>query len=97
MVSACLRSKRDCKSGSFVHAKHSLKSVQAGLRNKPMYNPTHYSVEWATVVTGYIRKLLMEIALPTAPRPGLNVKFTFKSVLADPASRKKWLDRFKYW
>ena len=74
-----------------------LTAYQTGLRNKPLYNPTQYSVEWANVVTGYIRKLLMEIALPTAPRPGLNLKFTFKSVLADQASRKKWLDRFKYW
>ena len=47
-------------------------------------------------MTGYIRKQLNEIALPIMPRPGLNIKVTFKGVLADPESRKKWLDRFSY-
>ncbi|KAJ3559369.1 hypothetical protein NM688_g388 [Phlebia brevispora] len=67
-----------------------------GLRNKPTYNPTQYSVEWANVVTGYIRKQLTDIALPMAPRPGLNIKVTFKGVLADQDSREKWLNRFTY-
>ncbi|KZT00461.1 uncharacterized protein LAESUDRAFT_666096 [Laetiporus sulphureus 93-53] len=68
----------------------------AGLRNKPGYNPTQYSVEWANVVTGYLKKQLADIALPTAPRPGLNIKQTFKSVLADPDSRERWISRFTY-
>ncbi|KAF8196466.1 transcription mediator complex subunit Med12-domain-containing protein [Pholiota molesta] len=55
----------------------------AGLRNKPAYVPTQYSIDWANVVTGYMRKQLIEIALPSAPRPGLNIKQTFKGVLAD--------------
>ncbi|KAI0344762.1 hypothetical protein BDW22DRAFT_1354912 [Trametopsis cervina] len=67
-----------------------------GLRNKPQYNPTQYSVDWANLVTGYLRKQLTEIALPMAPRPGLNIKQTFKGVLSDPDSRGRWLSRFTY-
>ncbi|KAH9945672.1 hypothetical protein B0H21DRAFT_744154 [Amylocystis lapponica] len=67
-----------------------------GLRNKPMYNPTQYSVDWANVVTSYMKKQLADIALPSAPRPGLNIKQTFKGVLADPESRARWISRFTY-
>ena len=69
---------------------------QTGLRNKPTYNPTQYSVEWANIMTGYIRKQLHEISLPAAPRSG-NIKVTFKGVLADQESRQKWLSCFTYW
>ncbi|KAI0093156.1 hypothetical protein BDY19DRAFT_989824 [Irpex rosettiformis] len=62
-----------------------------GLRNKPHYDPTQYSVDWANLVTGYLRKQLALIALPMAPRPGLNVKQTFKGVLAEPDSRERCL------
>ncbi|KAI6044642.1 hypothetical protein EDC04DRAFT_2641397 [Pisolithus marmoratus] len=62
----------------------------AGLRNKPNFNPTQYSIDWTNVVTGYIRKQLGEIALPSAPRPGLNIKQTFKGVLSDSESRERW-------
>ncbi|KZT67178.1 hypothetical protein DAEQUDRAFT_673722 [Daedalea quercina L-15889] len=68
----------------------------AGLRNKPGYNPTQYSIEWANVVTSYMKKQLADIALPTAPRPGLNIKMTFKNMLADPQSRERWMSRFSY-
>ncbi|KAF8995454.1 hypothetical protein BDQ17DRAFT_1430355 [Cyathus striatus] len=68
----------------------------AGLRNKPGYNPTQYSVDWANVVTGYMKKQLTEIALPSAPRPGVNIKHTFKSVLADSDTRERWISRFTY-
>ncbi|KAJ7782856.1 hypothetical protein B0H16DRAFT_1494639 [Mycena metata] len=68
----------------------------AGLRNKPTYNPTQYSVDWATVVTSYMKKQLADIALPSAPRPGLNIKQTFKGVLADADTRDKWISRFSY-
>ncbi|KAH9940479.1 uncharacterized protein BXZ73DRAFT_88710 [Epithele typhae] len=68
----------------------------AGLRNKPTYNPTQYSIEWANVVTLYIKKQLAEIALPSAPRPGLNIKQTFKGVLSDTEPREKWIARFTY-
>lgn len=71
--------------------------MQAGLRNKPMYNPTQYSVEWAAVVTGYMKKQLADIALPSAPRPGMNIKQTFKGVLADSSTRERWIQRFSYW
>ncbi|KAH8108105.1 hypothetical protein BXZ70DRAFT_1015382 [Cristinia sonorae] len=68
----------------------------AGLRNKPAYNPTQYSVEWANVVSGYLKKQLVDIALPIAPRPGLNIKQTFKGVLSEEVSRKRWISRFTY-
>ncbi|TFK25548.1 hypothetical protein FA15DRAFT_693754 [Coprinopsis marcescibilis] len=68
----------------------------AGLRNRPSYNPTQYSVEWANVVTGYLKKQLYEIALPSAPRPGLNIKQTFKGVLSEHESRERWISRFAY-
>ncbi|KAH9924878.1 uncharacterized protein B0H18DRAFT_1119667 [Fomitopsis serialis] len=68
----------------------------AGLRNKPGYNPTQYSIEWANVVTSYMKKLLADIALPIAPRPGLNIKMSFKNMLADPQPRERWISRFSY-
>ncbi|KIM45096.1 hypothetical protein M413DRAFT_441761 [Hebeloma cylindrosporum] len=68
----------------------------AGLRNKPTYIPTQYSVDWANVVTGYMKKQLVEIALPSAPRLGLNIKQTFKGVLADTDTRDRWMSRFTY-
>ncbi|CAL1707851.1 unnamed protein product [Somion occarium] len=71
----------------------------AGLRNKPsLYNPTQYSVDWANVMTSYLKKQLTDIALPMAPRPGfgLNIKQTFKGVLSDPESRERWIFRFSY-
>lgn len=70
---------------------------QAGLRNKPNYVPTQYSVDWALLVTTYMRKQILEIALPSAPRLGLNIKQTFKGVLADSDTRDKWMSRFTYW
>ncbi|KAG5638808.1 hypothetical protein H0H81_010037 [Sphagnurus paluster] len=68
----------------------------AGLRNKPNYNPTQYSVDWANVVTSYLKKQLADIALPSAPRPGLNIKQTFKGVLSDGDTRERWISRFVY-
>ena len=49
------------------------------------------------MVTSYMKKQLADIALPTAPRPGLNIKMTFKNMLADPQSRERWISRFSYW
>nr|GAT57732.1 predicted protein [Mycena chlorophos] len=68
----------------------------AGLRNKPAYNPTQYSVDWANVMTNYLKKQLADIALPSAPRLGLNIKQTFKGVLADADTRERWISRFTY-
>jgi hypothetical protein len=48
-------------------------------------------------VTSYIKKQLAEIALPSAPRLGLNIKQSFKGVLSDPESRDRWVSRFTYW
>lgn len=67
-----------------------------GMRNRPNFHPSMYSIEWANVVTSYIKKLLTDIALPSAPRTGLNIKTTFKSILADPVSRERWLARYSY-
>ncbi|KAG8221691.1 hypothetical protein J3R82DRAFT_1977 [Butyriboletus roseoflavus] len=67
-----------------------------GLRNKPNYNPTQYSIYWANVVTSYLKKQLAEIALPSAPRLGLNIKQSFKGVLSDPDTRDRWVSRFTY-
>ncbi|ESK91038.1 rna polymerase ii mediator complex component [Moniliophthora roreri MCA 2997] len=68
----------------------------AGLRNKPNYNPTQYSTEWTNVVTSHLRKQLLDIALPSPVRAGVNIKQTFKGVLADPENRDKWVSRFSY-
>ncbi|KAI5116750.1 hypothetical protein M0805_001608 [Coniferiporia weirii] len=68
----------------------------AGLRNKPNYNPMQYSVDWANVVTGYLKKQLTDIGLPSAPRPGINIRQTFKGVLADPDTRERWVSKFIY-
>ncbi|TRM70308.1 hypothetical protein BD626DRAFT_448794 [Schizophyllum amplum] len=69
----------------------------AGLRNKASYDPTKYSYDWAITITGYLKKQLSEIVLPSAPRPGLgNIKQTFKGVLLDEDSRERWVSRFTY-
>ncbi|OSD03951.1 hypothetical protein PYCCODRAFT_163808 [Trametes coccinea BRFM310] len=68
----------------------------AGLRNRPSYNPTQYSVEWANVMTSYMKKQLAEIALPSAPRLVASIKQTFKGVLSDTEMRNKWISRFTY-
>ncbi|KAF9567913.1 hypothetical protein CPC08DRAFT_813741 [Agrocybe pediades] len=68
----------------------------AGLRNKPSYVPTQYSIDWANMVTSYMKKQLQGIALPSAPRLHLNVKQTFKAVLADTDTREQWISRFTY-
>ncbi|KAJ3504486.1 hypothetical protein NMY22_g17908 [Coprinellus aureogranulatus] len=68
----------------------------AGIRNKPTYDPTQYSMEWANVFTGYLKKQLDVIMLPIAPRPGLTYKHTFKGVLSDTEPRERWVSRFSY-
>jgi len=54
-------------------------------------------MDWTNVVTAHLRKQLQDIALPSAPRAGVNIKQTFKGVLADPEMREKWISRFSYW
>jgi len=44
-----------------------------------------------------MKKQLADIVLPSAPRPGLNIKQTFKGVLADVDTRERWISRFSYW
>ncbi|KAI9448864.1 hypothetical protein BJY52DRAFT_1309908 [Lactarius psammicola] len=67
-----------------------------GLRHKPTYDPTQYSVEWANVVTSHLKKQLSDIILPSAPRPTLNIKSMFRSVLADSETRGRWTSKFTY-
>ena len=67
-----------------------------GLRHKPAYDPTQYSVEWANVVTSHLKKQLGDIILPSAPRPTLNIKSMFRSVLADSETRSRWISKFTY-
>ncbi|KAH9166651.1 hypothetical protein EDB89DRAFT_2128588 [Lactarius sanguifluus] len=67
-----------------------------GLRHKPAYDPTQYSVEWANVVTSHLKKQLGDIILPSAPRPTLNIKSMFRSVLADSEARSRWTSKFTY-
>ncbi|KAF4567767.1 RNA polymerase II mediator complex subunit [Pleurotus pulmonarius] len=70
----------------------------AGLRNRPSYNPTFYSIEWTGVMTSFMKKQLLNIALPSAPRHGMNmnIKQNFKGVLADVDTRERWISRFTY-
>ncbi|KAF8258181.1 hypothetical protein EI94DRAFT_1755363 [Lactarius quietus] len=67
-----------------------------GLRHKPAYDPMQYSVEWANVVTSHLKKQLGDIILPSAPRPTLNIKSMFRSVLADSETRTRWISKFTY-
>ncbi|KAL0956176.1 hypothetical protein HGRIS_002336 [Hohenbuehelia grisea] len=68
----------------------------AGLRNRPSYNPMQYSIDWANIVTSYLKKQLSDIALPSAPRPGMNIKQMFKGVLSESDTRERWVSRFSY-
>lgn len=55
-----------------------------------------YSVDWALIMTSYLKKQLTEIALPSAPRIGLNIKQTFKGIFSETESRERWLSRISY-
>ena len=44
-----------------------------------------------------MKKQLLDIALPSPPRAGLNIKQTFKGVLTDAETRERWISRFSYW
>lgn len=48
------------------------------------------------VVNNYLKKQLDQIALPSAPRLSLNIKHTFKGVLAEHDSRDRWVSKFVY-
>ncbi|KAG9004810.1 RNA polymerase II mediator complex subunit [Tulasnella sp. JGI-2019a] len=66
-------------------------------RSRSGFKPSQYSIEWAGAVTSYMKKQLKEIVLP---RPQMaqtsSLKSTFKSVLSDPETRTKWLQKFTY-
>ncbi|KAG8709991.1 RNA polymerase II mediator complex subunit [Ceratobasidium sp. 395] len=65
-------------------------------KNRQNYNPAQLGIEWAGTVTSHLKKQLQDIVLPSAPRPGLAIKSTFKSTLTQPDTRSKWVSRFAY-
>ncbi|KAF8330831.1 uncharacterized protein EI90DRAFT_3124044 [Cantharellus anzutake] len=66
------------------------------MRSRPNFNPTQYSIDWANIVTSHLRKLIGEIHLPSAYRPGITIRQSFQGVLTDPESRARWISRFSY-
>ncbi|KAG9095716.1 RNA polymerase II mediator complex subunit [Ceratobasidium sp. 370] len=66
------------------------------IKNRQNYNPAQLGIEWAGTVTSHLKKQLQDIVLPSAPRPGLAIKSTFKSTLTQPDTRSKWVSRFAY-
>ncbi|KAG8742716.1 RNA polymerase II mediator complex subunit [Ceratobasidium sp. 414] len=66
------------------------------IKNRQNYNPAQLGIEWAGAVTSHLKKQLQDIVLPSAPRPGLAIKSTFKSTLTQPDTRSKWVSRFAY-
>ncbi|KAG8686075.1 RNA polymerase II mediator complex subunit, partial [Ceratobasidium sp. 394] len=66
------------------------------MKNRQNYNPAQLGIEWAGTVTSHLKKQLQDIVLPSAPRPGLAIKSTFKSTLTQPDTRSKWVSRFAY-
>ncbi|CAE6538597.1 unnamed protein product [Rhizoctonia solani] len=65
-------------------------------KSRPNYNPAQIGIEWAGMVTTHLKKQLQEIVLPSAPRPGLAIKSTFKSTLTQPDTKAKWVSKFAY-
>ncbi|KAB5588281.1 Med12 domain containing protein [Ceratobasidium theobromae] len=66
------------------------------LKSRPNHNPAQLAVEWAGTVTSHLKKQLQDIVLPSAPRPGLAIKSTFKSTLTQADTKAKWVLRFGY-
>ncbi|KZT32862.1 hypothetical protein SISSUDRAFT_472618 [Sistotremastrum suecicum HHB10207 ss-3] len=67
-----------------------------GMKNRVGFQPSQYSVEWTMNLLSYLKKLLADIALPSAPRAGLNIKQIFKSTFTEPESRDKWVSKCSY-
>ncbi|CAE7226860.1 unnamed protein product [Rhizoctonia solani] len=65
-------------------------------KSRPNYNPAQVGIEWAGMVTAHLKKQLQEIVLPSAPRPGLPIKSTFKSTLTQPDTKANWVSKFAY-
>lgn len=66
-------------------------------RAKTAFNPSQYSVDWANIVTAYLKKHLSEIVLPRAQNNAVSsIRSTFKSLLSEPESRDKWIHKFSY-
>ncbi|CAE6502670.1 unnamed protein product [Rhizoctonia solani] len=65
-------------------------------KSRPNYNPAQIGIEWAGMVTAHLKKQLQDIVLPSAPRPGLPIKSTFKSTLTQSDTKTKWVSKFAY-
>lgn len=70
--------------------------IQQPRQGKPPPPPMHYSLEWTTASTSWLKKQLAEITLPSAPRPGFNVKQAFRSILSDEQTRDRWVAKWTY-
>ncbi|KAJ1304311.1 hypothetical protein OPQ81_005471 [Rhizoctonia solani] len=65
-------------------------------KSRPNFNAAQLGIEWAGTVTAHLKKQLQEIVLPSAPRPGLPIKSTFKSTLTQADTKGKWVSKFAY-
>ncbi|KAH7339351.1 hypothetical protein B0J17DRAFT_705466 [Rhizoctonia solani] len=66
------------------------------IKSRPNFNAAQLGIEWAGMVTAHLKKQLQEIVLPSAPRPGLPIKSTFKSTLTQVDTKAKWVSKFAY-
>ncbi|KAG8934799.1 RNA polymerase II mediator complex subunit [Tulasnella sp. 418] len=58
---------------------------------------TQYGINWTNVVTTHLKKQLSDIVLPRGiAGQSSAIKSTFKSILSDPESRDRWVNRFSY-
>ncbi|CAG7850845.1 SubName: Full=Uncharacterized protein {ECO:0000313/EMBL:CCA73079.1} [Serendipita indica DSM 11827] len=64
-------------------------------RNKTSTQPST-ATDWTNVITGYLKKQLVEIGITTV-RTGSNIKQSFrKSKLSEADSRENWVSRFAF-
>lgn len=83
-------------SGMVKEADHRLCPLQQPPRGKPPPPPDQYCLDWTTALVSWLKKQLADIALPSAPRAGFNIKQTFKSILSDEKSRARWIAKWEY-
>jgi mediator of RNA polymerase II transcription subunit 12, fungi type len=66
-------------------------------RNRSNFDSTPYTIAWTDIFTTYLKKQLGDIVLPrAATSQSTAIKSVFKSVLAEPESRQKWINKFSY-
>lgn len=85
---------------SFLEFQMTLYLQQVVTRNKnnvAVTQPHTTSTEWTNILTSYVRKQLLDIAIPVVTRTGANIKQIFrKSKLSERESREAWVSRFAY-